>query len=65
MDHTERLRHALRDLKLDERDERYLTHYARIWDTDTVDVITGWIEQARSRFDGDPCHGNSGPGGAL
>ena len=46
---TDRLRHALRGLSLDERDERYLTHYARIWDYETLDVVIGWIEQAREQ----------------
>lgn len=43
-----RLRHALRGLTLDARDERYVRHYARVWDAETVDVIAGWLDKARA-----------------
>lgn len=48
-EHERRLRHALRGLRLDERDERSIRWYARTWDDDRIDVVTGWIEQARTR----------------
>lgn len=46
-EHESRLRRALRGLALDARDERVVRHYAKVWDDDTVEVITGWIERAR------------------
>lgn len=44
-----KLREALRGVELDERDERYVRHFARFTDLDTVEVLTRWLEAVRAR----------------
>lgn len=42
-----KLREALRGVDLDERDERYVRHFARFTDLDTIEVLIRWLDAVR------------------
>jgi hypothetical protein len=44
-----KLRQALRGVDLDQRDERYVLHFVRFTDLDTIEVLTRWLDAVRSQ----------------